>query len=70
MAMRLPLKSATDRIGESAIFTKHIGPALAGATMRSEILFLNGGVASFARPIQFDAIKPKSSSSRSSCSAL
>src|SRR6266542_3649083 len=55
IAMRLSLKSATDRIGELASLTKHIGPALAGATMRTAMGLVNGAVAFFARPIQLGA---------------
>jgi hypothetical protein len=62
MATRLPAKSVIVWIGELANLTKNIGPALAGATMRSAILRVNGGVASLARPIQFEAMKPNSSS--------
>ncbi len=60
MATRLPAKSATEAIGALARRTKHMGPALAGATMRMAIFFVNGAVASLARPIQLDAMKPNS----------
>ena len=70
MAIRLPLKSATVWIKEAANLTKNIGPALAGATMRSSILRVKGGIAFFALPIQLDAMKPNSSLPASSSSAL
>jgi len=54
-------------MGDFANLTKNIGPALAGATMRNAILRVNGGVASFARPIQFEAMKANSNPPRSNC---
>ena len=70
MATRLPLKSAMDLSGDVASLTKNMGPALAGATIRRAMLLVKGGVASFALPIQLEAMNPTAGSPRSSCSAL
>jgi hypothetical protein len=63
---RRPRTSVTLRKSESARAMKNNGPAFIGATMRRSILCANGASPSLARPIQFDAMKPKSMSSASS----
>ena len=45
---------------------KNSGPAFIGATMRRSIFCVNGASPFLARPIQFDAMKPKSMSFASS----
>ena len=45
---------------------KNNGPAFIGATMRRSIFCVNGASPFLARPIQFDAMKPKSMSFASS----
>ena len=62
-ATRRPRRSENDRIGDPARTTKNSGPAFIGATMASSIGRANGASPFFARPIQFEAMKPSSISS-------
>src|SRR5580704_10017717 len=63
---RWPRTSVTVRRSESARAMKNSGPAFIGATMRRSIFCANGASPFLARPIQFDAMKPKSMSFLSS----
>src|SRR5262245_18523852 len=57
-AIRRPRRSENDRIGESARTTKNRGPAFIGAAMARSIGRGKGASPFFARPIQFEAMKP------------
>ena len=57
-ATRRARRSENDRIGDCARTMKNSGPAFIGATMARSIGWANGASPFFARPIQFEAMKP------------
>ena len=69
-AILRPRRSENNRIGESARTTKNKGPAFIGAAMARSIGRANGAWPFFARPIQFEAMKPSSIAPASSRSAF
>ena len=59
-ATRRARRSENDRIGDCARTMKNNGPAFINATMARSIGWANGASPFFARPIQFEAMKPNS----------
>ena len=59
-ATRRARRSESDRIGDCARTMKNNGPAFINATMARSIGWANGASPFFARPIQFEAMKPNS----------